>query len=115
MWGVMFQQEDAAQAIESIHNDTLSSDPLKACGSRLAKRVAGVLESWIADERERGTDPQFMVRAAPHVAVMLMLTAIVNNAKPGSASRVAQLLRPFWHALYEEAMKSLEQDRATDA
>lgn len=108
---VSYGSGSVAEAMEQLHDASLSDDPTMACGARLAKRIAGVLEDWINDERQRGTDPVCMIKVTPACAVMVPLTTILNLAEPGRQQKVAWLLREFWLSAYDNAIPRLDDGR----
>lgn len=107
-----FLEDDVPSAIEALHDMTLSGDPTMACGARLAKRIASVMESWIADERLRGTHGTTLVLSAPHVAIMVLFTTIVNVAEPDKRIEIALKMQPLWDELYDEALKTITPGQA---
>lgn len=99
--------EDTMLALHDLSMAT--DDPVKGAYGRLGKLLFAAVDTWLQDEKRRGTPSPACVVAAMSIHLSLIGTIIQSTAKPGHAAQGAQELRPHIIEAYDALVASMKE------
>lgn len=93
------------KCIMEVQRQTLSLDPSHACAARLRLRMLHVLQSFLADERDRDTAFQDVGSSLLNGSSLLVETLIVLRPPPRSEHQmVAETLTKYFRNTIESVL-----------
>lgn len=99
------------EALEKIHDASMSKDPAIAAQGRCCKEVMNAFFKWFDDEKNRGTDPYHVLLASAGTSISILTTTFINMTPPDKAARSMERFTPKLHALWEHAIDDVDKNR----